>query len=616
MFKKKEQEDELHHEYGVLSNACWMFGKIRKYRPVLLIYMIVGAVTGSAAQYIWSFIGKFVIDIVEKSAVSGGDIAPLIHLVAVAAIVEILCLGFNTYTGQLRNYSCIFVRMKLISERTSKALYMNYESLENPKMLDRQEKAIEATDNNDNGCEGMIRGIFSIMQQLVVIAVTLATLSILDIRLVGVIIVFSVIQYVFFLYTIKKSKKNVWDAMAPTWRKIYYMQQTTQDFSYAKDIRIFGMKNWLIKKQSEVNAEKLRCLTLDKNYWSYNSIFVHSVSILRNVITYGFLIYSVIFKDLSIGNFTLFLGIAGTFSATLTELLNGWGHFQECSMKVDDFRSFLDIPTEEEDTVPVPRGCDYTFTFENVSFKYSGQDSYAVKNLNLTFEQGKRLAIVGLNGAGKTTFIKLLLCLYDVTDGRILLNGTDVRKFDRREYYELFAPVFQNVEIFAFPMAENVSMRSPSDTDREKSDTCLRMAGMGDKLDELADGVNTQLLKVIYEDGVDLSGGQKQKLALARALYKDAPIVVLDEPTAAMDALAEYKMYTDFDKITEGKSAIYISHRLSSTRFCDSIAMFKNGEMVEYGTHEELLKKGGEYAEMFEVQAQYYRNGKEAQQVG
>ena len=239
-------------------------------------------------------------------------------------------------------------------------------------------------------------------------------------------------------------------------------------------------------------------------------------------------------------------------------------------------------------------------------FRYEGAKEDTIRHLNLTFPAGQRLAVVGLNGAGKTTFIKLLLRLYDVTSGEILVNGYDIRRFRRKEYYTLFAPVFQNVELFAFPLAENVSMKEPEQTDRERALKCLLRAGMEEKLQSLEKGIDTEILKVLYEDGVDLSGGERQKLALARALYKDSPIIVLDEPTAALDALAEYELYQNFDKMMEGKSAVYISHRLSSTRFCDRVAMFMNGQIVEYGTHEELLAKQGEYARMFEVQAQYY----------
>ena len=355
--------------------------------------------------------------------------------------------------------------------------------------------------------------------------------------------------------------------------------------------------------------EKQNKMLYSRNLWIYNSIFAHGISMISQACVYTILIFSVIDRNMSIGNFTLYLGLSTTFSSALTQFLNSMGSFKERSMQVDDFRSFMDLKTDDEtDCIPVPKAEKYTFEFKDVSFQYDGAEDYALKHLTLTLEAGQKLAVVGLNGAGKTTFIKLLLRLYDVTEGMILLNGTDIRKFKRSEYYKLFSPVFQNVEIFAFPMAENVSMKRPGDTDRALSKACLIQAGMQEKLDSLSEGVDTQLLKVLHDNGIDLSGGEKQKLALARALYKNAPVIVLDEPTAALDALAEYNLYKNFNEMIGNKSAVYISHRLSSTRFCDSIAMFKAGEMVEYGTHDELLKAGGAYAEMFEIQAQYYKD--------
>jgi ABC-type multidrug transport system fused ATPase/permease subunit len=199
-----------------------------------------------------------------------------------------------------------------------------------------------------------------------------------------------------------------------------------------------------------------------------------------------------------------------------------------------------------------------------------------------------------------------MLRLYEPTSGRILLNGVDICTYQKRSYYQLFAPLFQEVELFAFPLAENISMNTPENTDVKRAEDCLNMAGFGNKLKELPKGVQTEVLKVIDEEGLDFSGGERQKLALARALYKDAPVVILDEPTAALDALAEYELYQNFDRMIGDKSAIYISHRLSSTRFCDHIAMFMDGQMVEYGVHDELLQKNGPYATMFELQAQYY----------
>ena len=284
-------------------------------------------------------------------------------------------------------------------------------------------------------------------------------------------------------------------------------------------------------------------------------------------------------------------------------------------MEVDDFRTFIELDCRgKEETIPIPASREWTIEFHDVSYRYHKQEKNALEHLNLTLHPGEKLAVVGLNGAGKTTMIKLLLRLYDPTEGCITLNGVDIRRFSREEYYKLFSPVFQNVEVLAFPISENISMKTAQETDCSRAERAADQAGLGDKISSLPKGIETELLKVITEDGVDLSGGEKQKLALARALYKAAPIVVLDEPTSALDALAEQQLYERFDQMIGEKSAVYISHRLASTRFCDKVAMFMDGRMIEYGTHDRLMEQGGEYARMFEMQAQYYQEErKEAQ---
>lgn len=608
--KKEKNENKLHTEYGIMKNIFYMLGKSKQYRPALLLIMGLGVISQSMMTYLWSFIGKFVLDILEAQSKAGSsDIAPLIHILVWVTLIELVCRGTSTVCNNRIWFSMIYVRMKIITERIAKTLSMNYQMLEQPDILDMQSKASQATGGNTNGVEGMLHKLYDFSVNMLTLIVTITTITFLNGWFIPILGALAFVQYLFFRYTIKKDKKNVWDKLADTWRKIDYMQQTTQNFDYAKDIRLFGMKNWLSGKQHEILDGKMKKMMYSRNLWMYNSIFAHGIFILSNAAVYGILIYSVLGSDMSIGDFTMYVGLSTAFYSALTNMLNSLGGFKECSLQIDDFRSFIDLKTDDEnECLPVPKTDKYVFEFKNVSFQYKGQEGYALKNLNLTLEAGKKLAVVGLNGAGKTTFIKLLLRLYDVTEGVILLNGVDIRKYKRDEYYRLFSPVFQNVEIFAFPMAENVSMKRHDDTDRELSRRCLYKAGLKEKVDSLEKGVDTELLKVVYDDGVDLSGGEKQKLALARALYKDAPVIVLDEPTAALDALAEYELYKSFDDIIGNKSAVYISHRLSSTRFCDNIAMFKAGEMVEQGTHEELLAKGGAYAEMFEIQAQYYKN--------
>lgn len=269
---------------------------------------------------------------------------------------------------------------------------------------------------------------------------------------------------------------------------------------------------------------------------------------------------------------------------------------------------FLDIENKKyRGTIPVEKRCDneYEFEFRDVSFCYPGSDTYALKHVNMKFKVGQRMAVVGMNGSGKTTMIKLLSRLYDPNEGEILLNGISIQKYDYDEYLSLFSVVFQDFRLFSFTLGENVASRRTYD--REKAEICLRKAGFGARLDTLPNGLDTYLNQDFDRSGVEMSGGEAQKIALARALYKEAPFVILDEPTAALDPVAEYEVYTKFDELMEGRTAIYISHRLSSCRFCDVISVFHEGRLIQFGTHEDLLAETDrKYAELWNAQAQYY----------
>ena len=608
--KKKEQTDALHHEYGLLSNCGYIMRAFLRYRKSTIAYLFIGGIAGASMSYIWTIIAKLVIDMITRQAgAADKDVTPLLWLVVFTTVVEFIMMWLNTTAAKKLRTGFLYTRLKLIEERIAKTMTLEYEQLEDPDMLDRLQKAKRSAEGEWMGLGALMSNMWSTAVQLVAVLTAVGIIFTLNGWLVLIIFVLSFIQFEYFDYIRIKDKEVMWDAMAPHWRRMNYMQETATDFSYAKDIRLYGMKPWLLGKYKDINKIELEHWIQSRKYWAMNVWFGQGISLVRNVLIYGWLIYDMLFNGMSIGDFTLYTGSAITFSMYVSQFLQSLGGMREHSAKVDDFRSYMDIKNADElqeKHTPVPEADSYTFEFRNVSFRYKGQETWALKNLNLTFSAGQRLAVVGLNGAGKSTFIKLLLRLYDVTEGQILCNGIDIRKFDRNEYFRLFSPAFQEVEVFAFPLCENVSMRLSGDTDRSKAEEFLRAAGMGEKLDKLPKGIDTEMLKVLYEDGVDLSGGEKQKMALARALYKNAPVVVLDEPTAALDALAEYRLYQSFDGMIGGKSAVYISHRLSSTRFCDTIAMFKGGEMVEYGTHDELLKKDGAYAEMFRVQAQYY----------
>ncbi len=605
---KESKDNPLHKEFGVWSNTLYILKKCKRYCFVVLFLLALGILCNSVLSYCWGFLSKYIIGIIEANLDQEESIKRLIIVVVIGvSVIGLLQLG-SVFSQGKSVYRYVYIRFMLVAERVDRALSLQYEMLERPDVLDIHQRATRATDSNNNGIEGMMHLMEKLGTNLLTVIVTFVAVTVLDFRVVFILIALAILQYLYHRYCIRRDKKEVWDALSKVWRKVGYMERVTQDFDYAKDIRLFHLSDYLVGKQEKIFKTRLKRMDFHFNLWLSHGTLVSFIFMIGKAFVYGALIYAVLHKDMSVGDFTLYLALAVSFSGSLLEFLHRFGDYGRTSLEVDDFRSFMELKWDEkEESIALPDTNEYTIEFHDVSYRYLEAEKYALEHLNLVISPGERLAVVGINGAGKTTMIKLLLRLYDPTEGYITLNGVDIRKFDRTEYYKLFAPVFQNVEVLAFPIAENISMKKTAETDVDKAFACAAEAGLKEKIDSLDKGIQTELLKIVDDNGVDFSGGERQKLALARALYKDADFVVLDEPTSALDAIAEQRLYESFDQMIGKKSAVYISHRLASTRFCNHVAMFMNGKMIEYGTHEELMAMKGEYAHMFEVQAQYYQ---------
>ncbi|MFR3250416.1 MAG: ABC transporter ATP-binding protein [Eisenbergiella sp.] len=333
------------------------------------------------------------------------------------------------------------------------------------------------------------------------------------------------------------------------------------------------------------------------------------IHFVQNLLIYGYLIVTALNGEMSASQFLLYLGVAGGIGAWMDGILNQFNELHKQNGSLSSIRECIEWkePFLFEEGKPLKKeqsACE--IRLENVSFRYPEAKKDTISGMNLTIRPGEKLAIVGLNGAGKTTLVKLICGFLDPTEGRVLLNGQDIRQYNRRDYYELLSAVFQDFSILECSVAKNVS-QNPVDIDREKVKRCLEQAGIWEKIESLPKGMDTPIGKSVYEDGVELSGGQTQRLVLARALYKEPQILVLDEPTAALDPLAENDIYQRYESMTRGKTSLFISHRLASTQFCDRILFLANGKIAEEGTHQELLELGKEYAKLFEVQSRYYR---------
>ena len=333
-----------------------------------------------------------------------------------------------------------------------------------------------------------------------------------------------------------------------------------------------------------------------------------AVSVIFTGIAYVFVCLKAWAGAFGLGAVTQYVASITKVSGSVSGLISTLGGMRNNASFLGQVFEFLDIPNNMYQgslTVEKRRDRKYEVQFRNVSFQYPGSKDYALRHVNMKFEVGKRLAVVGMNGSGKTTFIKLLCRLYDPTEGEILLNDIDIRKYNYMEYMTLFSVVFQDFHLFALPLGGNVA--SAVDYDGERVEDCLEKAGFTERLKEMPGGIETYLYKDYDKDGVDISGGEGQKIAIARALYKDAPFIILDEPTAALDPIAEAEIYSKFDEIAGDKTAIYISHRLSSCKFCDEILVFHEGSVIQQGTHASLVADdSGKYHELWHAQAQYY----------
>ena len=404
-----------------------------------------------------------------------------------------------------------------------------------------------------------------------------------------------------------EKEKNFFQNRAGTEEKLDYLNNNIF-FNYraGKIIRIFGMQDMLLKSGGREFNEGFRFYIRRIHAKRGETVENLATSGLFTVFSYLLVVLKIISRAITVGAFTRYVGALNQFGSACASLIEYNAAIRRNAVYMGEFLAFLDVEEKHSHgTIPVEKRDDgeYELAFEDVSFRYPGSEKYVLKNVNCRLDMKRKMAVVGRNGAGKTTFIKLLCGLYEPTEGRITLNGVDIRKYKPDEYRDLFGVVFQDFRLFSFPVWENVATGYERDDGRLWK--ALYQAGAQEFVKNMPEGLETLLYKDTGE-GVEISGGEAQKLAIARALYKDGALVVLDEPTAALDPLAEAEVYARFDEMTEGKTSIYISHRMSSCRFCDDIMVFDDGRIAERGSHETLLAAGGLYSQLWNAQAKYY----------
>ena len=498
-----------------------------------------------------------------------------------------------------------------------KTLSLDYDKMENPEIRQLRRKIRENSYINDYG----VRRMRSTVLELMSVIVNLLFCVILFIEMISLIaacpfrftslllftamIGFSALTIVLNFRYNKKSSEN--------WEKIgaLMLEENKLGRGYGTngmDNRIYRQQHIITGLYEKFNQRHLKAFSEVTQKEFTLQMPVSLMSTLSEVCVYLIVCLYCTMGAFPVGSVIKYVGYLSKIMGNVSNLFFKVGWIQGNERFLETYLEYFDIKNDMyQGSLAVEKRSDKKFdiAFKNVSFKYAGSDKYAVKNINLNLKVGERLAVVGMNGSGKTTFIKLLCRLYDPTEGEIMMNDFNIRKYDYRQYLDIFSVVFQDYHLLAMPLGNNVASSDTWDT--EKAERLLQEVGFGERYEEMPKKLETPLYKNFDEDGVNISGGEAQKIALARALYRDAPFIILDEPTAALDPIAEAEIYSKFDGIVGDKTAIYISHRLSSCRFCDKIAVFDKGEIVQLGTHEELLKdEHGKYHELWYAQAQYY----------
>ncbi len=536
--------------------------------------------------------------------------APLAQFLAVVLIFTVLLMIFQAaadYLDTNDGYGRITVRTALIRELNLKSSRTSYSNLLDKGFQEVEKKSYNQVSSNQVATEAIWRTLKDLLTNVGGFAVYTILMAAVDIRIVLLIVVTA------FLGAWVNGKLSGYsyrhrEEDAKIDGDLYYHYSLMGKFDAAKDIRIFNLKPWLTELREKALDARRAFARREQNVLIWGAVLDLVLAFVRNGAAYAIFIGLVLDGKITASEFLLYFSAAGGFAAWVNGILNGMTTLYRQCLDISTVREYLNWPEpyrfEDGEAIADIKKLS-EIRLEDVSYRYPGAEEDTLSHISLTIHPGEKLAVVGTNGAGKTTLVKLICGFLDPTEGQVLMDGEDIRKLNRREYYEKFSAVFQEYLVLATTVAANVA-QTEDDIDMGRVKDCIEKAGLTKKINALPEGYETNINREVYEDSVEFSGGETQRLMLARALYKDAPFIVLDEPTAALDPIAEADIYTHYNEMTANRSAVYISHRLASTRFCDRILLIDDHKIAEEGTHEELVTAGGKYAEMFEVQKKYY----------
>lgn len=607
MREKKKKSSEKNTKF-VGETLAFMLKTAAKEKPSLF-FCYLGLFLAELAMNLKNIlIPKFLIDELLL-VINGAPVESHLHTIIVCALllvgIDFVATGCKTIAESIKNTLGEWFNQYFAVMLAEHAMGMDYEHTENPQALDQLNKAKEGISWYSGGVVGILDYFYQIVLNATIF-VSVAAIILVKCPLIFPVQIVALLFDSFYNAKINKKEEENFLKLAKINRMFGYVLYRLVSFEYGKDIRLYNSSGLMAQKadaytEDTTNVWKDGAIAGEKNLLKMDVI-----NCLRGGISYFYIGFLAVAKKITIGDFSMCISASASLYSSLNQMIDCGMEIRKRCNYAYQFLLFLEYPSAMQTGEKKVSGGEHVIEFSDVSFRYPRSEKYVLRHINLTIRSGEHLSIVGLNGAGKTTFIKLLCRLYAVTEGKIYIDGVDIMEYSEEEYRKLFAVVFQDFKLFAFTLRENITL-GDSDFSEEEIARVLKLSGFDEDAGKLEKGLDTMIYKSFDEKGTELSGGQQQKVAISRALYRNAPIVILDEPTAALDPVAEYDIYRKFNSLVGGKTAIYISHRLSSCKFCDHIAVFAEDTIKEYGTHEELVhKKNGIYAQMFFTQAKHY----------
>ena len=588
-------------------NIKWMIDIAYKNCKRVLLFCVLTATLEVLLNLTQLYIAPGIIKCVEQKT----SIKVLLMTILAYTLALFVINGFKKYIEENTLFARIEVRTKIIAMVSRKCNTTSYPNTLDANFIRLRDATYFACEGNSEATEHIWQTLTMLLKNIGGLIAYLFILSSFDSFLLLVVILTCFISFFVSRYANNWHYANKAEG-EKYYHKKRYIRDKAESIKLAKDIRIFNLKDWLNELLDLVHNQYLAFRLKGERVDLLADVTEVVLTVIRNGIAYIYLINMTLNDGLSVSSFVLYFVAISTLTNWVMGVLKEMSTLHKECLDISSLREFLDYPEpfKFDDGKDIPLASNYEIKLENVSFHYPESDKDIIHNLDLTIHPREKLAIVGLNGAGKTTLVKLICGLLSPSEGRVLLNGDDISDFNRNKYYELFSAVFQDFSILDVTIAEEIA-QCKDNIDYQRIKECIDYAGLSDTIDKLPKGLDTHIGREVYLDGVLLSGGQTQRLMLARALYKNGPILLLDEPTAALDPLAESEIYQKYSDMASNKTSLFISHRLASTRFCDRIILIKDGGIREEGSHEDLLKLNGEYAKLFEVQSRYYKQGKE-----